>query len=54
MLKKLLLLNIGLFFVPWVYAAELNSGDTSWILTSTAFSFIYDFTGLSFILWRLG
>ena len=47
MLKKLLLLNIGLFFIPSIYAAELNSGDTSWILTSTALVLFMTLPGLA-------
>ena len=35
MFKKFLTL-ISFLFVPSIYAAEINSGDTSWILTSTA------------------
>ena len=47
MLKKLLLLNMGLFFIPSIYAAELNSGDTSWILTSTALVLFMTLPGLA-------
>ena len=47
MLNKLLLLNIGLFFIPSIYAAELNSGDTSWILTSTALVLFMTLPGLA-------
>ena len=47
MLKKLFLLNVGLFFIPSIYAAELNSGDTSWILTSTALVLFMTLPGLA-------
>ena len=46
MTKKLLLLSISLFSIG-VTADELNSGDTAWILTSTALVLLMTLPGLS-------
>ena len=46
MTKKLLLLSISLFSIG-VTADELNSGDTAWILTSTALVLFMTLPGLS-------
>ena len=46
MTKKLLLLSISLFSIG-ISADELNSGDTAWILTSTALVLFMTLPGLS-------
>ena len=46
MFKKFLTL-ISFLFVPSIYAAEINSGDTSWILTSTALVLFMTLPGLA-------
>ena len=46
MLFKFLLCGI-LFFIPQAYASELNSGDTSWILTATALVLFMTLPGLA-------
>ena len=46
MIKKLLLLSTLLFSVG-ISAEELNSGDTAWILTSTALVLFMTLPGLS-------
>ena len=47
MLKKFLIINIGFLFIPSIYSAELNSGDTAWILTSTALVLFMTLPGLA-------
>ena len=44
---KFLLLLIFLFLVPNYAFAEVNSGDTSWILTSTALVLLMTLPGLA-------
>ena len=46
MIKKILLLSFTLFSVS-ISANELNSGDTAWILTSTALVLFMTLPGLS-------
>ena len=46
MTKKLLLLSTALFSLS-INAEELNSGDTAWILTSTALVLFMTLPGLS-------
>ena len=46
MIKKILLLSIALFSIG-ISADELNSGDTAWILTSTALVLFMTLPGLS-------
>ena len=46
MLFKFLLCGF-LFFIPQAYASELNSGDTSWILTATALVLFMTLPGLA-------
>jgi Amt family ammonium transporter len=46
MIKKLLLLSIAFFSIS-INAEELNSGDTAWILTSTALVLFMTLPGLS-------
>ena len=46
MIKKILLLSLALFSVG-ISANELNSGDTAWILTSTALVLFMTLPGLS-------
>ena len=46
MFKKFLTL-ISFLFVPSIYAAEINSGDTSWILTSNALVLFMTLPGLA-------
>ena len=47
MLKKGLLLFLFLLIAPLGYANELNSGDTAWILTSTALVLFMTLPGLA-------
>ena len=47
MLKKGLLLFLCLLIAPLGYANELNSGDTAWILTSTALVLFMTLPGLA-------
>ncbi|MDA7700892.1 ammonium transporter [Gammaproteobacteria bacterium] len=47
MLKKGLLLFLYLLIAPLGYADELNSGDTAWILTSTALVLFMTLPGLA-------
>ena len=46
MIKKLLLISVALFSIS-ASADELNSGDTAWILTSTALVLLMTLPGLS-------
>ena len=46
MIKKLLLISLVLFSIS-ASADELNSGDTAWILTSTALVLLMTLPGLS-------
>ena len=46
-IKRLLLSCAMLFFAPTLLAQELNSGDTSWILTSTALVLFMTLPGLA-------
>ncbi len=46
MIKKLLLISAAIFSVG-ISADELNSGDTAWILTSTALVLFMTLPGLS-------
>ena len=46
MIKKTLLIS-GLFLSATISADELNSGDTAWILTSTALVLFMTLPGLS-------
>ena len=46
MIKKILLLSLTVFSVS-ISANELNSGDTAWILTSTALVLFMTLPGLS-------
>ena len=47
MLKKFFTINLSLLFVPALFASDLNSGDTSWILTSTALVLFMTLPGLA-------
>ena len=46
-LKRLLISGLVLIFTPALFAQELNSGDTSWILTSTALVLFMTLPGLA-------
>lgn len=46
-LKRLLITGLVLIFTPALFAQELNSGDTSWILTSTALVLFMTLPGLA-------
>lgn len=46
-LKRLLIGGLVLIFTPALFAQELNSGDTSWILTSTALVLFMTLPGLA-------
>ncbi len=46
-LKRLLINGLVLIFTPALFAQELNSGDTSWILTSTALVLFMTLPGLA-------
>ncbi len=46
-LKRLLIAGLILIFTPALFAQELNSGDTSWILTSTALVLFMTLPGLA-------
>ena len=46
-LKRLLFSGLVLIFTPALFAQELNSGDTSWILTSTALVLFMTLPGLA-------
>ncbi len=47
MINKIFLGMALYLFMPAVFAAELNSGDTSWILTSTALVLFMTLPGLA-------
>ena len=47
MIKKILLLTILPFFSIGMFADGLDSGDTAWILTSTALVLLMTLPGLS-------
>ena len=45
--KKILMAFCVLFYAPSMVAQEINSGDTSWILTSTALVLFMTLPGLA-------
>ena len=47
MIKKVLICFSALMFVPLGMTDELNAGDTSWILTSTALVLLMTLPGLA-------
>ena len=44
---KFILLSFFLFLIPNYAQAEVNSGDTAWILTSTALVLLMTLPGLA-------
>ena len=44
---------LALAMIPdQAFAGDLNSGDTAWMLTSTALVLLYDHSGSCAVLWR--